>query len=494
MIKNINFFIAGLFFVAIGAMSRHSEWFANILPYPASDTKFWIILAFIGFALSFLTGKKTVIAAVKHDGHFTPVKPNEINETVDKWSETSEPDIPLIIDFIIYQAIQLNASDIHFDPDTQGMKVRFRIQGLVKTVVVIKKSITSQIINRLKVLSNLVIYNEITPQDGRFDRNNEEEPEQQTGKLELSRSGLSKTDFRIAFMPTLHGERIVIRILGRKNSSNDLDSLGLTELQIESLRRLLSKPQGMIILTGPTGSGKTTTIFAIIAEILKQSNKKRSVATLEDPIEFDVSDINQSQVNEERNFTFEKGLRAILRQDPDVIMVGEIRDAETAKIAIQAGMTGHLLITTVHAGTSAAAFARLQEMGIPAFSMNSAITAVIAQRLIQNICPHCKTPKAFTDKDLEILKTDTPPEGVELFFGMGCEKCDNTGYLGRSAIYEILEVNEPIRKIISNGVDSDLIYNEAKNNGMTPLWNSAINAVEKGITTIDEVERTVINS
>jgi type II secretory ATPase GspE/PulE/Tfp pilus assembly ATPase PilB-like protein len=157
-------------------------------------------------------------------------------------------------------------------------------------------------------------------------------------------------------------------------------------------------------------------------------------------------------------------------------------------------MTGHLLITTVHAGTSAAAFARLQEMGIPPFSMNSAITAVIAQRLVQNICPHCKTPKAFTDRDLEILKTDTPPEGMELFFGIGCEKCDNSGYLGRSAIYEILEVNEPIRKIISNGVDSDLIYKEAKNNGMKPLWNSAINAVEKGITTIDEVERTVINS
>jgi type II secretory ATPase GspE/PulE/Tfp pilus assembly ATPase PilB-like protein len=248
----------------------------------------------------------------------------------------------------------------------------------------------------------------------------------------------------------------------------------------------------MIVMTGPTGSGKTTTIFAVLQEILNNSGKQRSIATLEDPIEFDFEDINQSQVNEERNFTFDKGLRAILRQDPDVIMVGEVRDTETAKIAIQAGMTGHLLITTVHTNSTAAAFARLYEMGIPAYSLNSAITAVLAQRLVRQICPHCKTEREITDSDLRLLNPDADHLDFKLYTGLGCEKCEDTGYLGRVAIYEILEVSERIRAIISEGVDSDRIYAAAQEEGMRTLWEAGVEKAYAGITTIEELERAIL--
>lgn len=495
MIRNVNVFILGLLLVGVGAALRHGdrlnlslalELFPKI-PAPMLVPKYWVIAGSIFLGLSLVAGFRIGPKRKRKREQFEPVAIDRIGRKVRDWSAVADPDIPLIVDFIIYQAIQQRASDIHFDPGQGGMEIKYRLQGLMRTITHVDKRLCTSVINRLKVLSNLIIYKDQVPQDGRFDRDANGE----FSSAQFQRSGLAKTDFRIAFMPTLHGERIVIRILGARDEDSDLNSLGMDTHELMTIQKLVAQPQGMIILTGPTGSGKTTTIFAALNEILLQSGKRRSIATLEDPIEFDAENINQSQVDEARNFTFDKGLRAILRQDPDVIMVGEIRDAETAKIAIQAGMTGHLLITTVHAGTSAAAFSRLTEMGIPSYSLNSAITAVIAQRLVRNICPNCKVSRDFTPEDLKMLCVDSPPEGLKLYHGTGCERCEQSGYTGRTAIFEILEVNEAIRKLISDCVGSEEIYQYAQKQGLRTLWESGMDAVQRGITTLEEVDRTI---
>lgn len=498
MIRNLNLFVLGLLLVAIGAALRHGERLQLYLvldklpslPEFVLLPKTWVIAGGVLFLFSFVAGMQISTKKSRKREKFEPVRVDRIARQIEEWTKQPEPDVPLIVDYIVFQAIKQRASDIHFDPSGDGLVVKYRMQGMVQSVAQIGKHLSSSIVNRLKVLSNLIIYKDQTPQDGRFDRN----LDTQFQAVQLQRSGLAKTDFRIAFMPTLHGERIVIRILGARDEDSDLSSLGMDSHEFLSIQRLVAQPQGMIILTGPTGSGKTTTIFSALQEILSQSGKKRSIATLEDPIEFDVSDINQSQVDETRDFTFEKGLRALLRQDPDVIMVGEIRDSETAKIAIQAGMTGHLLITTVHAGTSAAAFSRLAEMGIPPYSLNSAVTAVIAQRLVRSICPACKKERAFTPSDLKLLGIEVPPSGLQLYHGPGCADCEHTGYKGRIAIFEILEVNESIRKLIRQEVGSEEIYLFAQKQGLRTLWESGLSAVQRGVTTLEEIDRTIAST
>ncbi|MBN2525011.1 MAG: type II/IV secretion system protein [Deltaproteobacteria bacterium] len=494
----MNVFILGLLLLAVGAALRHGERLGlsrvqsllpNNTPSFLLSPRVWVVAGSVFILLSFVAGIRLTGRRKRRREKFETVSLAQVGKKLRDWSRIADSDVPLIVDYIIYQAIQHGASDIHFDPGADGMEIKYRLQGMVQSVCSMEKRLCSPLVNRLKVLSNLVIYKDQTPQDGRFDRDNDSHFQ----SVQLRRSGLSKTDFRIAFMPTLHGERIVIRILGSRGAESTLQSLGMNDKDLAVIRRLVAQPQGMIILTGPTGSGKTTTIFAALQEILQQSEKKRSVATLEDPIEFDVADINQSQVDEKRDFTFEKGLRAILRQDPDVIMVGEIRDLETAKIAIQAGMTGHLLITTVHAGTSAAAFARLAEMGIPPYSLNSAITAVIAQRLVRNICPHCRVPETVEPTDVK--DTDLkPPLDFQTYRGRGCTLCEYTGYLGRTALFEILEVNESIRKLITSGMGSEEIYKHARENGLRTLWECGLDAVRRGTTTWQEIDRTIAST
>jgi type II secretory ATPase GspE/PulE/Tfp pilus assembly ATPase PilB-like protein len=292
-------------------------------------------------------------------------------------------------------------------------------------------------------------------------------------------------------MPTLHGERIVIRILGHGTDHLGLAELGMDEHEQRLMERLLAQPQGMIVLTGPTGSGKTTTIYAALREIQAQAQAVRSIATLEDPIEYDLDDINQSQVHEEKDFTFDKGLRAVLRQDPDVIMVGEVRDPETARIAIQAGMTGHLLITTVHANSTGAAFSRLLELGVAVYSLNSAVSAVIAQRLVRRICPECRLERGLTDHDLADLEMATQPAGFRVFQGTGCEACSGTGYQGRTAIFEILEVTEEIRELVAAGASADKIQRAARSAGMRSLYDAGLQAVALGATTPQEIARVI---
>ena len=497
MIRHPRLLYAALALAALGAAAKHAQRLADLVGADVGGAlhmllvaKSALVLAAVALAVASLLpfGGGRAKSRVDDRRAFKPESFDAIASRVRAFSAAEKPDVPLLVDYTVFQAIAAGASDIHFDPKRDGLNLRYRVQGMVRDVCSIPKPLAQPIVNRLKVIANLVIYREALPQDGRF---GSESKYPGSVNRELQRSGLASADFRIAFMPTLHGERIVIRILGRGDGLLDLADVGLQEADLRTVNRLLEQPQGMIVLTGPTGSGKTTTIYAALRAIQAQERSQRSIATLEDPIESDLEGVNQSQVDEERGFTFDKGLRAVLRQDPDVILVGEIRDTETARIAIQAGMTGHLLITTVHAGSSAAAFSRLLEMGVASYSLNAAMTAILAQRLARQICPHCRRERAVTADDLRDLGLGALPVGLRVFHGLGCEACSGSGYLGRTALFEILEVNEEIRKIIADGGQVDAIIAAAKRAGMRSIHDAALEAVRLGVTTPEEVARTI---
>ena len=496
MIRHHRIFGVALLLAATGALAKHAPFLGDALglgagsgAIPVPTWPFLVAAAALLF-LSLVPFRKRRAAGDANAGlrEFKPESLAAVAARVGAFAEVEKPDVPLLVDYTVFQAIAAGASDIHFDPKRDGIGLRYRIQGMMTDVCTIPRPLAQPIVNRLKVIANLVIYREALPQDGRFGADSKNPG---TVHRELQRSGLASADFRIAFMPTLHGERIVIRILGGGDGLLGLAELGMEEQDLRTVNRLIEQPQGMIILTGPTGSGKTTTIYAMLRAIQAQRHAVRSIATLEDPIEVDMEGLNQSQVDEERDFTFDKGLRAVLRQDPDVILVGEIRDQETARIAMQAGMTGHLLITTVHAGSTAAAFSRLLEMGVAPYSLNAAVTAVIAQRLVRQICPHCRKERGLTEHDLRDLGVAVPPPGLSAFHGFGCEACHGEGYLGRTALFEILEVTEEIRGIINEGASVDAIHASARQSGMRTIYEAAIQAVGLGVTTPEEVARTV---
>jgi type IV pilus assembly protein PilB len=452
----------------------------NVLPSTRFLLATTILLALLSILPLNILGVK--IRSKRRKGVFTQDSLSSIATRIAELSSGQNPDVPFIIDYTIFQAKASGASDIHLDPSRTGFNVRFRVDGMMMDIAQIPGKLSGLISNRLKVLSNLVVYQGYLPQDGRLETDKTDE------NKTLEHQG---TDFRIAFMPTLHGERIVIRILGREGETLDFSELGMDEKQQYTINRLLRDPQGMIILTGPTGSGKTTTIYTALRAIQDQAQSSRSISTLEDPIEYEISGVNQSQVDEKKGFTFNKGLRSVLRQDPDIIMVGEIRDSETAKIAIQAGMTGHLIISTVHANSSASTFSRLLEMGVAPYSLNSTITAVVAQRLVRRICPSCRNERPIADSELTELKTDMLAPDTVAFEGRGCGGCGGSGYKGRHALFEILPVSEEIRSLIANGAPADTIYAKATEEGMTNLLTSGTEAVKKGITTISEIIRVV---
>ena len=365
------------------------------------------------------------------------------------------PDIPRLVEYLLHQAIGDGASDVHLVPYEGFVAVRFRVDGILKDVAELPAAVRPSVSSRLKVLSRLVTYVQDRPQDGRFE----------------FRMGERPMDVRIAFMPTLHGERIVLRMVRAAESSLALGDLGLSPAQLELFTTLLARPQGLIVLTGPAGSGKTTTIYAALGAILEQSERSRSIYTLEDPIEHDLLRINQTQIEEARGFTFAQGLRSLVRQDPDVIMVGEIRDLETARIALQAGMTGHLIITTVHAGSAVGAFTRLIEMGCDPHSVASAVTAVLGQRLVRVLCPDCKQGEA--------------PGCLPV----GCARCERKGFRGRRAIFEVLEVDEAVSRLVVTRSAPDLIRREAARRGARTLHEAGLEMVQRGETSRAEVLR-----
>src|SRR4051812_280356 len=394
---------------------------------------------------------------------------------------TAEGDSPIIrlVDTTIFTALQRRASDIHIETRDDSVQIKFRIDGvLTQAMPPIGKEHHSTIISRIKVMSELDISERRVPQDGRF-RVKYGTPER-------------PIDFRVSIMPSIHGEDAVLRVLDKESMSEKfrnlvLDVVGFDEDDLRKFRRYILEPYGMVLVTGPTGSGKTTTLYAALNEIKTDEDK---IITIEDPVEFQIHGITQIPVNEKKGLTFARGLRSILRQDPDKIMVGEIRDTETAQIAIQSALTGHLVFTTVHANNVVDVLGRFLNMGVEPYNFVSALNCVLAQRLVRMICTHCKSPVRYSDQELESF--GLPPaewRDVRFYDGPGCIECGGTGYHGRTAIHELLDLSDRIRELILEKRPSSEIRKAAHEEGMKFLRDSALARVKAGVTTMKEINK-----
>jgi general secretion pathway protein E len=396
-----------------------------------------------------------------------------VKAMIEAFNGDEKADVPRLVDYMLQQAVLHQASDVHLIPYREFLLVRYRIDGILADVAKIGLHLREGVTNRLKVMARVVLFVHDRPQDGR---------------LELTVAGRG-VDLRAAFMPTLHGERVVLRILDGREVGLGLESLGMTPNQLSGFDDIVMRPQGMVILNGPAGSGKTTTIYAALRAILERSQFGRSIYTLEDPIEYDLMNINQTQIEETRGFTFAQGLRTMLRQDPDVIMVGEIRDLDTARIAVQAGMTGHLIITTVHAKRAAGVFVRLVEIGVDPHSVASAVTAVVAQRLVRRLCTHCRRKTRSTPGQEAKLGRNL---GGDAFYApTGCPACGNKGFSGRTGVFEILQVDEGVRDLVSQRASPDAIHQRAVEHGMSILIDNGLRLARAGETSLDEVLRVL---
>jgi type IV pilus assembly protein PilB len=393
---------------------------------------------------------------------------------------TTESDIsPIIrlVDTTIFTALQKRASDIHIECESDSVMVKYRIDGVLQHAMQpIAKEHHTTIISRIKVMSELDISERRVPQDGRF----------------RVKYNTRLIDFRVSIMPTIHGENAVLRVLDKESMSEKfsnlvLDVVGFDEEDLRKFRRYIAEPYGMVLVTGPTGSGKTTTLYAALNEIKTDEDK---IITIEDPVEYQIKGITQIPVNEKKGLTFARGLRSILRHDPDKIMVGEIRDQETAQIAIQSALTGHLVFTTVHANNVVDVLGRFLNMGVEAYNFVSALNCVLAQRLVRIICSHCRQPVAYDDAALEASGLN-PAEWrqVSFFEGQGCIECSGTGYHGRTAIHELLDLTDRIRELILEKRPTSEIRKAAHEEGMHFLRESALNKVKLGITTLKEINK-----
>ncbi len=386
----------------------------------------------------------------------------------------SEAPIIRLVNRLILNAVELRASDIHFEPFENAFRVRYRIDGVLHEVEAPPRNLQAAIISRVKIMAKLDIAERRLPQDGRI-------------KLKISDKEI---DFRVSTLPTLFGESLVMRILDRETLILDLEKLGFPEDLLDQYIRLISMPYGMILVTGPTGSGKTSTLYTTLAKINSPENK---IITLEEPVEYQLEGVNQIQINQKIGLSFANGLRSIVRQDPDIILVGEIRDAETAEIAIQSSLTGHLLFSTLHTNDAAGAITRLLDMGVESFLLSSTLLGVLAQRLVRIICPHCKEEIRPEEKLIESM--GMPPDevdGVVFFAGKGCEECRHTGYKGRMAIFEYLPVETEMREEITKESNTERIKDVALKKGMITLRQDGWNKVKKGITTIPEVLKVTL--
>nr|WP_170263238.1 GspE/PulE family protein [Blastochloris sulfoviridis] len=370
-------------------------------------------------------------------------------------------------------AVELRASDIHIEPGRNALVIRMRVDGLLRTVPTPAGALPQAVISRIKILSGLNIAERRLPQDG-------------GARVRLSRGEL---DMRIAIMPTQHGESAVIRLLSKERGLLAIEKLGFLERDDAILRRLLTLPHGMIVVTGPTGSGKTTTLATVLS-ILNEPTRK--ILTIEDPVEYEIAGINQTQAKPAIGLTFAAALRSFVRQDPDVIMVGEVRDSETAHIAVHAALTGHLVLTTLHTETAAAAVPRLLDLGVEAFLLRSTLRAVIAQRLVRQLCERCKAPRALTEADIAADPRYAAlglAAGETIFEPAGCERCGGTGYRGRLGVFEILEMTEEVRNLVDSASDWAAIDKVAIRNGMTTMIDDGLAKCRAGLTSPAEVLR-----
>jgi type IV pilus assembly protein PilB len=391
----------------------------------------------------------------------------------------SDGPIVRLVNSIIFQAAEDGASDIHFEPAEDEVVVRFRIDGVLRITQQIPRQLMSGVVTRLKVLAKLDIAERRKPQDGRISLN-----AAAAGRL---------LDIRVATLPTVEGESVTMRLLDKSRSAPTLQELGLTDQMQAQLREVIKRPTGALLVTGPTGSGKSTTLYAALSEMNKP---EINVITVEDPVEYRLKGIEQVQMNPRAGLTFASALRSILRSDPDVVMVGEIRDVETAKISIEAALTGHFVLSTLHTNDAPGAITRLTEMGVEPFLTGSAVSAVLAQRLARKLCPHCSEYYEPTPEELRAARVT--PERLGAFAGLtfrrkkGCPRCSNTGYRGRIGLYQLLRMSEPIETMVARKATRDEIERVAFSEGMRTLWDDGLMKVAAGLTSVEELARVVV--
>ncbi|MBC7785478.1 MAG: Flp pilus assembly complex ATPase component TadA [Burkholderiales bacterium] len=379
-----------------------------------------------------------------------------------------------LINLVLMQAIKDKASDIHFEPFEDEFKMRYRIDGVLYEMMPPPSHIAPAISSRVKVMANLDIAERRIPQDGRIELSVNNQP----------------IDLRVSVLPTMFGESVVMRVLDRSNVSLDLDKVGLRDDDLRSVRQLITKPNGIVIVTGPTGSGKTTTLYSALRELNDPSTK---LITAEDPVEYDIDGIVQCQIKPDIELTFARILRAMLRQDPDVILVGEIRDKETAEIAVQASLTGHLVFSTLHTNDAPSSIARLLDLGMEPFLVTATIEGIVAQRLCRKICNNCKTE--YEPAEEQLMELELRPEDVKgktFYIGKGCEVCNSTGYKGRLGLFEIMTLDDEMRDMIINSASTQVLRDAAKKRGMRTLRESGLLGIYDGVTTIEEVVRETI--
>jgi general secretion pathway protein E len=417
-----------------------------------------------------IEGTKEMIAELEGEeqGLEEAVEFGEIEEK-DIMAAASEAPIIKLVNHILYQAVKRGASDIHIEPYEKELVVRYRIDGILYQIMTPPKRIQGALISRIKIMANLNIAEKRIPQDGRID---------------IKVAGKS-IDIRVSVLPVTFGERVVMRLLDKSRTFGKLKDFGFSEHDYALIMECIEKPNGIIYITGPTGSGKTTTLYAILAQLNKPDV---NIITVEDPVEYQLQGIGQVQVKEKIGLTFAAALRSILRQDPDIVMIGETRDAETAQIAIQAALTGHLVLSTLHTNSAPASITRLLDMGVEPYLIASSVILVIAQRLVRRLCDNCKRPYKPTAELIKSLGlTANEAEKILFYQAVGCENCNNTGYRGRLAIFEMMRMTPNIGKLTMEHADTARIRKQATTDGMVMLIQDGIRMIKEGVTTIDEV-------
>jgi len=416
-----------------------------------------------------------LIGELEHDDFLAEFQGRDQSIDLDELKELAESNpVKKLLNLVLLQAIKDKASDIHFEPFETEFKMRYRIDGVLYEMVPPPKHIAVALSSRIKVMANLDIAERRLPQDGR---------------IPLTVQG-NPVDLRVSVLPTMFGESVVLRVLDRSQLDLKLDNLGLDSNDLMITRQLIQKPNGIIIVTGPTGSGKTTTLYSALKELNTIDSK---LITTEDPVEYDIDGIIQVQMKPDIGLTFARCLRHILRQDPDIILVGEIRDLETAEIAAQASLTGHIVFTTLHTNDAPSAIARLLDLGLEPFLITATLEGLIAQRLVRKICRNCKEP--YEPAEEQLLELDLTPEvvrGKTFYYGRGCDRCNNTGYRGRMGIFEIMTFNDEMRELVMNHASTNVLRNAARKGGMRMLREKGLNAIYNGLTTIEEVVKETV--
>ena len=390
-----------------------------------------------------------------------------LNEKSEEIDDVKNAPVVKMIEYLFKNSIEMRASDIHIEPFENEVRIRYRIDGQLQTVNTLDIGTLSSLTTRIKILANLNIAEKRIPQDGRI----------------ITRIGTDDIDLRVSILPVVFGEKIVIRILKRANVQFDKSQLGLSEESMNKLIKLISSPHGIILVTGPTGSGKSTTLYTLLNEL---NNSETNIVTIEDPVEFMLKGINQVNVNSKSGLTFASGLRSILRQDPDIVMIGEIRDEETAQIATRAAITGHLVLSTLHTNDAPSTITRLIDMGIEPYLLASSIVGVVAQRLVRKICPNCKVSYEATEYERRLLHLDTYQQ-ILLHYGEGCGHCNHTGYIGRVGVYEVMEITREHRQAMIQTKDSNILKDISIKNGMKTLSSECKKLVLEGITSVQEL-------